>query len=541
LITNPSFETDTTSWTLTGTSQTRINTTAFSGSWCNRITCNGSTLNGISTSTRIAITAGSKYACSAYFNVPTGQPQINAGIRLRFYNAATGGTLIQQVQNAGQIAVAGTTWERSSLLVTAPTGATHVVVDVINYASTVAGQLFHIDAVLFELSTILRTYFDGSTAGASWTGTANASTSILPNALDWAFLQNVQQISGSIGRQQLQDVFEPSSMKISARYPNGFSAPNSSLVVNTQVRVKRTGSAYTMWTGRIRNVSVEWGIPYNSGTGTGVADFVNIECEGALAQWGRLQGNGLFVTAGTIRNQIGQVVAGTNLNYGTTYTAENEPSLSASEVTDSLSNWLNTECFSVGATIKDGGGTDIGVYGRDWLGNLPVSFSDVTNNESNQAYDNIVFDSVSADYFTEIELNTYSYGDVVVTTGTAPFRTLRQTTFNASASQATDLANYLLGIYGDNGFGISSISCNSEAQNSWALDLGYGWWDIIGYTTYVYFRGQTFRCTVLGSDFSATPEGGSRFTYYLADVGLTPFLVLDDTTFGILDTNKLGW
>ena len=102
------------------------------------------------------------------------------------------------------------------------------------------------------------------------------------------------------------------------------------------------------------------------------------------------------------------------------------------------------------------------------------------------------------------------------------------------------LAAYLLGIYGDNGFGISSISCNSEAQNTWALDLGYAWWDIVGYSTYVYFRGQTFRCTILGSDFSATPEG-SRFTYYLADIGLTPYLILDDASTGILDVNKIGW
>lgn len=362
------------------------------------------------------------------------------------------------------------------------------------------------------------------------------------NGTTWTALSNVQQISGSVGRQQLQDTFEPSSMKISARYPNGFSAPNSALVVDTQIRVKRTGSAYTMWTGRIRNVSVEWGIPYNSGTGTGVADFVNIECEGALAQWGRLQGNSLFVAASDLLTQLSTVLAGTNLTYGTTYTAATSPLLSASDVSDSLANWLNTACSTVGATIKDGADQNVvGVYGRDFVGNLPVSFSDVANNSTNQVYDNIVFDSVSADYFTEIELNTYSYGDVVVTKGTAPFRTLRQTTFNASTSQATDLANYLLGIFGDNGFGISSISCNSEAQNSWALDLGYAWWDIIGYTTFVYFRGQTFRCTVLGSDFSATPEGGSRFTYYLADVGLTPYLVLGDTSFGILGTNKLGW
>lgn len=358
----------------------------------------------------------------------------------------------------------------------------------------------------------------------------------------WSSLANVQQISGFIGRQQLVDNFEPSRMTITARYPTGFSAPNSALVVDTQIRVKRTGSAYTMWTGRIRNVTVEWDKPYNAGTGTGVSDYVTIECEGALAQWGRLQGNGLSVAASDLLTQISNVLSGTNLQYGTTYTATTAPSLGASTVDDSLANWLNITCATIGATIKDGSDSNIvGVNGRDWVGNLPVEFSDTTNDSTHQVYDNIVFDSVAADFFTEVEVKTNGYGDVVVSTGTAPFRTYRINTFSASASQATDLANYLLGVFGDNGFGIAEISCKSEAQNSWSLDLGYGWWDIIGYATNVTFRGSTFRCTVLGSSFTANVDSGSQFTYYLADAALTPYLILDDAVNGILDTNKLGW
>ncbi len=359
------------------------------------------------------------------------------------------------------------------------------------------------------------------------------------NGTTWTALQNVQEISATIGRQQLIDTFEPSRANITARYPNGFSTPNSALVVDTQIRIKRVGGTYTMWTGRIRNVTVQWGKPYNAGVG--VADIVEIECEGALAQWGRLQGGSLFIAPDDLLTQISNVLSGTNLQYGTTYTASTAPQLGSSTVDDSLANWLNTACATIGATIKDGSDNNIvGVNGRDFVGNLPVQFSDAVSSAYYQKYDNIIFDSVSADFFTEIELNTTDVGDVIVNYGTAPYRTYRQTTYSANVAQATDLANYLIGIYGDNGFGISEISCNSEAQSSWALDLGYGWWDIIGYTTFITFRGTTFRCTVLGSSFTATPDG-SRFTYYVADIGLTPFLILDDPSAGILDTNKLGW
>ena len=359
------------------------------------------------------------------------------------------------------------------------------------------------------------------------------------NGTTWTALTNVQEVSASIGRRQLADTFEPSRANITARYPNGFSTPNSALVVDTQIRIKRTGSSYVMWTGRIRNVTVQWGKPYASSVG--VADIVEIECEGALAQWGRLQGNSLYVASSDLLTQISNVLSGTNIQYGTTYTASTAPQLGSSTVSDSLANWLNTACATIGATIKDGSDNNIvGVNGRDFVGNLPVQFSDATASAYYQKYDNIIFDSISADFFTEIELNTTDLGDVVVTYGTAPYRTFRQTTFNKDVSQATDLANYLLGIYGDNGFGISEISCNSEAQSTWNLDLGYGWWDIIGYTTFITFRGTTIRCTILGSSFTATPDG-SRFTYYVADIGLTPFLILDDTSAGILGTNKLGW
>jgi len=361
------------------------------------------------------------------------------------------------------------------------------------------------------------------------------------NGVSWSVLDNVQEISGSIGRQQLQDTFEPSRMNISARYPSGFSTPNSALVVDTQIRVKRSGSAYIMWTGRIRNVSVQWGKPYNSGTGVGVSDYVDIECEGALAQWGRLQGNGRSIAASDVLTQIGNAISGTNLQYGYSYTPATAPNLSASTVDDSLANWLNTVSATIGMTIKDGSDQNVvGVYGRDVFSGFTTSFSDQQNNSLNQVYDEIIFDSVSADYFTQVELNTNTLGDVIISQGTAPYRTLRQTTYSATVGEAQDLANYLLGIFGDNGFGISQISCNSEAQASWNLDLSYAWWDIIGYSVNVRFRSTTFRCTILGSSFTATPNG-SRFTYYLADIGLTPYLVLDDTATGILDVNKIGW
>lgn len=541
LLFNPSFESNTYDGSLVGSTATVIASGAYSGTYCLQVVAvTNNTSNEYATPTNQArIVAGNTYTASAYVYITAGVSR-NMRLGIRTYDST--GTQLNNTLGAITSITTGGGWQRISASVTAGQNAYYASVYVLYQNSNAAiSNAVLIDAMILEPSASLGSYFDGSSSGCYWLGTTNFSPSAQPTST-WVALSDVQQISGTIGKQQVIDTFEPSRMTISARYPTGYSAQNTALKVNTQIRVKRTGGTYTMWTGRIRNVSVQWGIPYTGAkTGVGVADLIDIECEGALAQWGRLQGNDLFVAADDLLTQISAVLSGTNLNYGTTYTASTSPDMSSSTVSDSLANWLNTACATVGATIKDGSDSNIvGVNGRDIVGTLPVQFSDTTNNATNQVYDSIVFDSVSADFFTEIELNTTDYGDVVVTTGIAPFRTLRQTTFSASVSQATDLANYLIGIYGDNGFGISEISCKSEAQSSWALDLGYAWWDIIGYTTFIAFRGTTFRCTITGAAFTATPNE-SRFTYYVADIGLTPFLILDDTTAGVLDRSKIGW
>lgn len=486
------------------------------------------------------VVAGKRYTATLY--AQNGNI-FNASMRivLRFYSVT--GTLLSTVNGADTNTIGGGAAVRLFVRnIDAPAGAYYASI-ACQYQRT-NGQLgfvARLDGFMLEEAPDFGTYFDPTTNTSSfWMGQAYASPSaILTN--NYAVMSDVQQISGFVGRQQIADTFEPSRMTISARYPTGFAAPDASFRVGSLVRVKRVGSAYTMWTGRIRNVSIEWDKPYSTSTNIGVADYITFDCEGALSDWGRLQGNNLSVAADDLLTQLSNVLSGTNLQYVTTYTAATAPELSSSQVSDSLAVWLNTACATIGATIKDGSDNSIvGINGRDFVGNLPVQFSDIANNLSNQVYDTIVFDSVSADFFTQIEINTTAYGDVVVETGVAPFRTYRQTTFNSSVAQATDLANYLLGIFGENGFGISEISCKSEAQNNWGLDLGYGWWDIIGYTTFITFRGSVFRCTILGSSFTATPSE-SRFTYYVADIGLTPYLVLDDTSAGILDTNKLGW
>jgi len=358
----------------------------------------------------------------------------------------------------------------------------------------------------------------------------------------WTALGNVQNVSIRIGGQKLQDTFSPSTAGIVIRYPDGYASPVTALVVGSYVRVKRTGASVlypVTWTGTIRDVTVDYGIPYVGNVGN--ADYLTIAAEGALAYAGRLQGNDYAVASDYADLQLEDVKDNSLIDFEYESTYQVATVLAASTVSGSYAEWANTLATSIGASLLDGGSTQtIVVRPRDYNTALTVSFSDTTNDSTRQVYDNIKFDSLAEDYFTQMQVDTNTVGTVVVNDGVEPYRTLRLSTFNLDTGQATDLANYYLGIYSAPGFGLSEVSCLAEAQNTMALELGTAWWGIVGAKTTVEFRGTTYNVTVLGASIDANTDS-ARYTYYLAAADLSPYLILDDPVYGRLDYNKLSW
>ena len=71
LIVNPSFKTDTTGWSATGSSTiTRITNEYFYGSSCLEVTKAAASDSGVVTASRILVTAGLSYALGAYVKIP---------------------------------------------------------------------------------------------------------------------------------------------------------------------------------------------------------------------------------------------------------------------------------------------------------------------------------------------------------------------------------------------------------------------------------------------------------------------------------------
>jgi hypothetical protein len=158
-------------------------------------------------------------------------------------------------------------------------------------------------------------------------------------------------------------------------------------------------------------------------------------------------------------------------------------------------------------------------------------------------YDQISFGSYADNYYTQVTVDPESFAEATVQSGTAPFRTLLTNTFNASTAQATDYANYLLANYDEQGQALLSISCLAEAQSTFKLDnlFATGYPPIYpGTQVTVTFRGTVFNCVIEGVSMTATPES-SRYTFYLSGADLNAYLILNNTVFGRLDYNKLGY
>ena len=95
LIVNPSFKTNTTGWSATGSSTiARITTDAFFGSSCLEITKAAATNSGAVIASRIPGTAATSYAVAGYVKVPAGEETGAFQINVNWYTALSGGSLI---------------------------------------------------------------------------------------------------------------------------------------------------------------------------------------------------------------------------------------------------------------------------------------------------------------------------------------------------------------------------------------------------------------------------------------------------------------
>jgi hypothetical protein len=199
LVTNPSFETNTTGWVAaTGATNTRTSSQSVFGSWSISQTRSSTTGSlSVQTSPRISVTAGLDYTFSLYFRRSYSTTRTTS-LRFQWYNS--GGTIIGTTITQAITPPAVNTWGRFSMTRTAPAGATTVYCDIL-VSNAVVGEVIFVDGIMLEQSSTLLPYFDGTNSSPYadytllsrvWTGTANASTSTTTWGLNSSFYDSDQ-------------------------------------------------------------------------------------------------------------------------------------------------------------------------------------------------------------------------------------------------------------------------------------------------------------------------------------------------------------
>jgi hypothetical protein len=170
LVPNPSFETNTTTWTSTGT-LTRVSTQSKFGTYCGQVVCTATNQTlGILSANFPAVSASTVYTASLWFDGEAGKT-VTFEIREADAAKATITTTVIPYTATGE-------WQRFSGTVTTRPNTAFMTIIVRSQSA----HTYFIDGVFIEAGANLQPYFDGSFTSArnvayAWTGTAHASTS----------------------------------------------------------------------------------------------------------------------------------------------------------------------------------------------------------------------------------------------------------------------------------------------------------------------------------------------------------------------------
>lgn len=182
LLTNPSIETNMTSWAATSGSHTiaRVTTQHYSGAAClASTTVTAGNTGALLSSNEPAAVAGTTYSFAFYAKASVTR---NVTASIRWLDAAKS---FLSLTSSTAVAVGSSGWVRLTVTGMAPASTAYASVSFF-MASAAIGDVLYSDAFYLGLSATIPDYFDGASTDPglysfAWTGTANASSSTKTN------------------------------------------------------------------------------------------------------------------------------------------------------------------------------------------------------------------------------------------------------------------------------------------------------------------------------------------------------------------------
>jgi len=544
LVPNPSASVNTTGWTGTDTTLTRVAGGRFfpffSFQGVSTTTATTSSITATNDANgRANVTAGLVYTVSAFVKNTVGATR-NMRLLIEWRNS--GGSLISTTTGASFSIISGGDWQRINVAATAPATSIYATISLEHQlTNAVIGNTALLDAALFEQSSVLGAYFDGDQGSDvnviySWTGTANQSASEQLTINDFIPLENIQTLNINYGRKLSTDPFRGSTVTLTGRQPNLLPPIEIGQIVKVQTVGVTDNYLYDCY---VTEFIVDYGFLASEDTWT-------IICEDALGSAGRA-----YVTNTSASGELTRVAMNTfgnpvditpgigdaNLNGTQQVSAINVTNENLLTLFNKIAATEQAEIFNSAASVFSDGRIIkfVGFKIRNAYG-LPVAeFTDTTPQASALAaiYERIEFAGLSQTYADKVIVSPNGLADQVAGTGDNVYTV---STFDVTTTQGASTAAYILSTLSTATEVPVTISCIAENQptdKALAAAKPSAWINIA-------LRGNQYTCKVEGGTISVTPAQ-TRFTYNLTLQNQNSFnFVLDSTHYGVLDTDRLG-
>lgn len=353
------------------------------------------------------------------------------------------------------------------------------------------------------------------------------------NAID-----NVQNIALSYGRSQPTDTFKSGTATVSGRDLSTFPALEIGDRISINCLYDNATTSRTLFDGVVSDVQLSYGtIP--------ALDTWSIQCEDVLARLGRayttpsFSWSGGIATNTAVENTVNNATTGINVAGFGSLTGSSTVSAQTLANTNVLQILNTIAATEQGYLFADDWET-VAFYPRSSVGqwNLIGAFTDGTlaNTDPPTIFNEVVFRSFADSYFTGVTVEPQ--GLAAQSTGD-PDRTYTVQTYDQTTTQAANLAQYIKAYLDAQVAFPSVITCLSEAQNNDYL-VNLADYAGNGARATLILRGNKYEVFLEGVSITANPDS-SRFTFSVTNAAALSFFVLDSTTFGILDTSKLGF
>ena len=353
----------------------------------------------------------------------------------------------------------------------------------------------------------------------------------------------------NIGRQFQLDTYRADTATVEFWYLYG-SPQQDAFKPGDPMRIIDTTRSVILFIGKIKDVEIVYGKPFGTVVGPftlGNDDRMIITLESEFAVLGRMSGNGYVMAASKLNTQINNAETQTGVSIVDPSDAATVD-MGGQTINGTWGDWLNRVLLTLNNRLRQPSSLEI--VSKYDIGVLTQSFAE-SDGPLFQRYDQVVFDSLSDNYYTQITVDPEGLAEQTVQTGSAPYRTYKVDTLNATTGQALDYANYLLQNYDNPQLALSSITATSQQQgtNFYLDTLGmagrglpptYYTQLLVGHATSLILRSVGYNFVIEGLTVSGNPES-QRFTYYVSAQDLNAYLILNDSVYGTLDNNKLGY